>query len=236
MLKIALTVSVNEQDHFLRKRYTKVPLKIAAEAGIPLMPVILPLTEDAALIRAYAEEFDGFIFTGGGDMDPQYFGEAAHPLCGRIAPERDAFEMALLAEVTALKKPVLGICRGMQVMNVFCGGSLWQDFASQLELTAPHFTKDENGSTHHAVTVSGWLRDLFGEERIMTNSYHHQSVKEPGKDLVICARSDDGIAEAMVHTALPYFRATQWHPEVDPDGYSAKIFTEFLQVCLSAST
>ena len=231
MLKIALTVSVNGQDHFLRRRDTNVPLTVAAGAGIPLMPVILPLTEDPALIRAYANEFDGFIFTGGGDMDPGYFGEAAHPLCGRSSPERDAFEMALLSEVTALKKPALGICRGMQVMNVFCGGSLWQDFASQLELKEPHFTKDEGGSTHHPVTVSGWLKDLLREERIMTNSYHHQSVKEPGRDLVICARSDDGIAEAMVHTALPYFRAVQWHPEVDPDGYSKKIFEEFFQAC-----
>ena len=232
MLKIALTVSPQGQDYYLRQRYTKVPLKFAAEAGIPLMPVILPMTDDKALIRAYAEEYDGFIVTGGGDMDPSYFGEELHPASNRVAPERDAFELALLAEVTALKKPVLGICRGMQVMNVFCGGSLWQDYASQLELKAPHFTKDEGGSTHHPVTVSGWLKDLFGEERIMTNSYHHQSVKIPGKDLVICALSDDGIAEAMIHTSLPYFRATQWHPEVDPDGYSKKIFVEFFEACL----
>ncbi len=232
MLKIALTVSANEQDHFLRKRYTKVPLAIAAEAGIPLMPVILPLTEDKELIRAYAAEFDGFIFTGGGDMDPSLYGEEILPACGRIAAERDAFEMALLTEVTALKKPVLGICRGMQVMNVFCGGTLWQDYASQLEMEAPHCTKDENGATHHPVRLSGWMKDLIGEERIMTNSYHHQSVKEPGRDLEICAFSEDGIAEAMIHTKLPYFRAAQWHPEVDPDGYSAKIFTEFLRACL----
>lgn len=232
MLKIALTVSVNEQDFFLRQRYTKVPLKIAAEAGIPLFPVILPLTDNAALIRAYAEEFDGFIFTGGGDVDPSLYGEEMHPACGRTVPDRDAFELALLAEVTALKKPALGICRGMQMMNVFCGGTLWQDFASQLELKNPHCTKDESGATHHPVHVSGWLKELFGEERIMANSYHHQSVKTPGRDLAICAVSEDGIAEAMLHTKLPYFRAAQWHPEVDPDGYSAKIFTEFLRACL----
>ena len=192
---------------------------------------MLPLFQDEKLISETINRFDGIILSGGSDIDPKYYNQINSGKSLEINSFRDESEEKIVRVLIESDIPVLGICRGMQVMNVFCGGSLWQDFASQLELTEPHCTKDENGSTHHPVTVSGWLKDLLKEERIMTNSYHHQSVKEPGRDLVICARSDDGIAEAMVHTALPYFRAVQWHPEVDPDGYSKKIFEEFFSAC-----
>jgi len=231
MLKIALNCSLRMPDFYLRRRYTDVLLRLAAQCGVPVMPMILPLTDDAELIRAYAREFDGFIMTGGGDVHPSCYGEEMLPECHEPEEGRDEFELALLAEVTALEKPVFGICRGCQIMNVFCGGTLWQDFASQLSLEAPHCTKDENGSTHHPVHADGWLASAVGEERMMTNSYHHQSIKEAGRGLVICARSDDGIIEAFAHDSLPYYRAVQWHPEVDPDGISLKLYEEFLRSC-----
>ena len=233
MLKIALTISSEERDYYIRKRYTEVLLRFAKEAGIPVMPVILPITQDAPIVRAYAEEFDGFLFTGGDDVNPQCYGEAKDPMCGKIEPERDAFELALLREVTALGKPVFGICRGLQIMNVFCGGSLWQDIPSQYKEQygggKEHYTKDDRGATHHDVGVEGWLAKLTELPWFSTNSYHHQSVKMPGEHLTVCAHSEDGTVEAIVHDTLPFFRAVQWHPEVDPDEISRKLFFAFLQ-------
>ena len=233
MLKIALTCSTEDKNYYVRKRYTKVLLRCAAEAGKAVMPLILPLTEDEALIRAYAREFDGFLFTGGDDVQPSLYGEETLPACGDMEPDRDTFELALLREVTALEKPVFGICRGLQIMNVFCGGSLWQDMPTQYKDIYGgkkiHCTKDESGATHHGVTADGWLADVVGETDFSTNSYHHQSVKIPGRGLTVCGRSEDGTVEAFVHDSLPFYRAVQWHPEVDPDGISQKLYAAFFE-------
>lgn len=229
MIKIAMTCSTEPQNFYLRTRYTRVFLDCARAAGFDgVMPVILPIVEDPGLIRSYAEEFDGFVFTGGDDLDPVFYGEEKIPECGEIDPERDRFELALLAEVTRLKKPVLGICRGLQVMNVFLGGTLWQDFPTQCPHEGEHCTKDEKGHTHHNVALEGFLARLAGAEHYSTNSYHHQSVKEAGRGLVIVARSDEGIVEGIDAPGLPYFKAVQWHPEVKPDELSQAIFADFL--------
>jgi len=233
MIKIALTSSTEPQNFYIRTRYTRVLMELAHKAGFfDVMPVVLPIVEDPWLIRAYAEEYDGFIFTGGDDVDPAAYGEEKLVECGEVEGQRDAFKIALLREIIALKKPVFGICRGMQIMNVALGGSLWQDIPSQRKELYPdgtaHCTKDESGATHHGVFVDGFLRELSGRDHVMTNSYHHQSVKEPGDGLRIVAHSDEGIVEAFEHTSLPYFRAVQWHPEVDPDEISQALYAQFL--------
>ncbi len=230
MLKIGFTCSTEPQNFYIRTRYTRVFLECAKEAGYDdVVPYVLPIVEDPWLIEAYAKDLDGFIFTGGDDVDPASYGEEKLPECGEVEPERDAFELALLEQVTKLKKPVFGICRGIQIMNTFLGGTLWQDQPSQLGKTE-HCTKDEQGHTHHPVKlVPGFLKDLVGEEEIMTNSYHHQSVKAPGKGLACVAYSDGEIVEAIDSTELPFFRGVQWHPEVKPDEISQALFAQFLE-------
>ncbi len=229
MLKIGFTCSTEPQNFYLRTRYTRVFLECAKKAGVPdVMPFILPIVEDPDLIRMYAEELDGFIFTGGDDVDPASYGEEKIPECGEIEPERDRFELALLKEVSALNKPIFGICRGCQIMNVFLGGSLWQDQKAQLGIEE-HCTKDEEGHTHHPVKAAGFLRELAGKEDIMTNSYHHQSIKALGQGLEAVALSDGKIVEAIESKEYPYFRAVQWHPEVKPDELSQAIFAQFLE-------
>ena len=233
MIKIALTCSTEKQDYYIRMRYPKVLCQCATAAGIPdMMPVVLPITEDENLIRMYAEEFDGFIFTGGDDVDPVSYGEEKLPFCGEVEPGRDAFELALLREVIARKKPIFGICRGIQILNTYLGGTLWQDihaqYRDQFAGGAFHFTKDDAGCTHHQIHLEGSLQELLGEESILANSYHHQSVNRLGEGLVVTARSHDGLVEAVEYTDIPYCRAVQWHPEVTPDGYSQKIFADFL--------
>ena len=230
MLKIALTSSSGDNMFFLRPRYTRVLTRFAREAGIDVMPVILPITEDEALIETYANEFDGFICTGGDDVDPSIYGEEKHPKCGTIESARDVFELSLLNKVTALDKPVMGICRGIQIMNVALGGTLWQDIPSQWSEPngTVHFVRNETNDPRHHVTVSGSLLELLGEKTVVTNSYHHQAVKTPGDGLTVCGVNEDGMIEAIEHTELSFYKAVQWHPEVDPDEISRKLFVDFL--------
>ena len=230
MLKIGFTHSVEGLNYYIRKRYTRVLLDCAKKAGHEdVVPFVLPLVEDPFIIETYAKEMDGFIFTGGDDVDPSAYGEEKLPECGEVEQERDAYELALLRECVKLTKPVFGICRGIQIMNTFLGGTLWQDQPSQLGKTE-HCTKDEKGHTHHPVRVApGFLYDLVGTEEIMTNSYHHQSVKAPGKGVQCVAFSDGGdIVEAIDVPEMPFFRGVQWHPEVNPDEISQALFAQFL--------
>ena len=100
------------------------------------VPVILPLTEDEAIIKQLASTFDGFLFSGGPDVHPSYFNEEVHPECGEICPARDTLEMMLFKEVLPLDKPILGICRGLQLINIALGGSIYQDLPSQYDVKA----------------------------------------------------------------------------------------------------
>ncbi len=231
MLKIGFTCSTEPRNYYIRQRYTRNFLEYAKKAGFEdVVPFVLPIVEDPWIIESYARELDGFLFTGGDDIDPAVYGEEKLPECGELAPERDAFEMALMAEVVKLRKPIFGICRGVQVMNTFMGGTLWQDQPSQLGKTQ-HCTEDEKGHTHHPVKlVPGFLQELLGgAEEIMTNSYHHQSVKAPGKGVECVAFSDGGdIVEAIDVPELPFFRGVQWHPELKPDEISQALFAQFL--------
>lgn len=231
MIKIALTSSSGDNIHFLRPRYVRVLMNFARKADIDVLPIMLPIVEDEHLIRSYAEEFDGFICTGGDDVDPALYGEEKHPKCGEIEAMRDTFELSLLKNIVALDKPVFGICRGIQVMNVAMGGTLWQDISAQWNEPHDniHLMRYENGDPYHRVRVSGNLRALLGKDEIVTNSYHHQSVKKTGDGLSVSAVSEDGLIEGIEHTTLTYYRAVQWHPEIDPDEISEKLFTDFLE-------
>lgn len=231
MKKIALTCSTGEDMFFLRPRYTNVLMRFAKEAGMEVLPVVLPIVQDDEILVNFAKEFDGFICTGGDDIDPSIYGEEKHPKCGEIESARDVFELSLLNKVTALDKPVFGICRGIQVMNVALGGTLWQDLPSQWNEPrgTVHTIRDSQNVPRHSVTVSGTLRELLGEEIVTTNSYHHQSVKRPGEGLNVCAVSEDGVTEAIEHTGLSFYKAVQWHPEMYPDEISRKLFFDFLR-------
>lgn len=229
MKTIALTCSTEEDKLFLRPRYIQYILRAAETCGISALPVILPVTADMQIIREYARAFDGYLFTGGDDIDPALYGEKKHEKCGNIEPERDFFELALLHELIRHDRPVFGICRGIQIMNVALGGTLWQDHDSQVKREKPHTEKDENDVPRHRVHTSGFLRELLGEEWITTNSYHHQSVKKPGDGLTVCGTSEDGIAEAIAHDTLSFYRAVQWHPEMGVDDISIRLMKDFFE-------
>lgn len=173
-------------------------------------------------LDAYAEALDALVLMGGSDVCPETYGEKA------LRPEwngdriRDDYEIALLKAFMARRKPVLGICRGAQIVNVGMGGTLWQDLGTQV----PHALNHRNWAIYeqncHATSLvpgSGLARMYPGTETVKTNSIHHQAVKELGRNLVVEARSEpDGIVEAVRWTGPSYLFAVQWHPEFHRPG------------------
>ena len=242
--RIAITTKTEE----LRKReQTTIPVayaKAIEEAGgIPFIVPILSLTEN---IVSVAQSFDGFLFSGGDDIRPVYYGE--EPLLQlELSPdERTDFELNLLKEVLILKKPVLGICLGIQLMNVALGGSLYQDIPTQIinqfnhrvNHREPHQVAIKEGTLLHRIlfpdenSTSTRSRVTVTDPRFSVNSAHHQSVKSPGKGLVVSAVSSDGVIEAVELPDYPFFVGVQWHPEREQpgtieEGYTKRLFKAF---------
>ena len=167
----------------------------------------LPLVTGGVGAGELAQLCDGLLLSGGIDLHPRYYGEEMLNDTVTVCPERDAFEWALLQAFLRQGKPVFGICRGCQLINVALGGTLYQDLAEQLGV------EHRDGALRHEVTAeeNGVLRRLFGA-RFLTNSTHHQSVRRAAQGLRVTARSDDGVVEALEHETLPIL-ATQFHPE-----------------------
>ena len=202
-------------------------------------PVILPYTENERVLDELIAACDGFRFSGGGDIDPEYYGEPTLPACGAIDPERDVPEMALLKRVLATNKPILAICRGSQLVNIALGGTLWQDISSQLGTDIEHRILPGTELAHDAKVLKGTpLYDVIGYEDITINTVHHQAVKALGKGLYPMVVAPDGIVEGYYLDDKRYVRADQWHPErIYPiSKESAPIFADFINACKQSST
>lgn len=193
------------------------------------VPVGLPYTGCAADAKKFAESgiFDGILFSGGVDVDPHRYGEEITGANVEVSAERDEFELTLAELIKNTDLPILGICRGIQLMNVAFGGSLWQDI--------PGHKQEEGGSFHerHANVVPGTLlRELVGHDDIFTNSFHHQAVKVPAPGFIVAARADDGTIEAIEPAVRTdrFILGVQWHPERfhDIDSTSGNIFRAFV--------
>ncbi|MBR6028626.1 MAG: gamma-glutamyl-gamma-aminobutyrate hydrolase family protein [Clostridia bacterium] len=180
------------------------------------LPALLPVTADEGLLAAYISRFDGFLFSGGGDIDPAYFGEKPIPGLGEVNVERDACEIPLARLLAGRKdKPVLAICRGCQVLNVALGGSLYQDLPSQMPGALRHRQAEEEDQPSHSVAIrtESLLFRVTGQAELRVNSLHHQAVKTPGAGMTVSALAPDGVAEAVELAGHPFYLGVQWHPE-----------------------
>jgi putative glutamine amidotransferase len=185
------------------------------------IPWIIPLVpHDSDTLTEIFDRLDGVFITGGVDVDPTHYGESKTPLCGATDPDRDAVEIALLKHALDRKLPVLAVCRGLQILNVACGGSLYQDVASQVPsaIKHDHFPTPANPSRKflaHDITVktNSRLGHILGEGRVPVNSMHHQAIKDLAPSLVASAHAPDGIIEGVEGTAGQFLVAVQWHPE-----------------------
>jgi putative glutamine amidotransferase len=198
------------------------------------IPHLLPYTGNLDLVPRLARDVDGFIFPGGFDIDPTFFKENPIPELGRVDRNLDVHQLAVFDLALEMGVPILGICRGAQVINVALGGDLFQDIKAQADQPVLTHTQEKLhfGTDHEIKIVRGSrLYDLFGPE-IQVNSRHHQAVRTPGKGLSITARSLDGVIEALAHDTLP-IDLVQWHPELmlKTDPAMAPLFQGFVRRC-----
>lgn len=179
------------------------------------LPILLPFRVDLAIVPDLLDLVDGMIFSGGNDLDPALYGESRHANAVPLDPQRQSFELALIAEAERRRTPTLGICLGSQVMNVHRGGSLHQYLPDvPRDAAIEHRHLGDNGY-RHPVTIldQTLLADVVGASRVSVNSRHKQAVKQLGRGLRVSATADDGVIEAFEDPAMPLFLAVQWHPE-----------------------
>ncbi len=201
------------------------------------IPFILPIHNNKDVLADQIKHLDGLLLSGGIDVDPIYYGEECIEGMGGVSPERDEFELFLLSEFLKTKKPILGICRGMQLVNVFYGGSLYQDVSHiEREIKIQHAQKYLPELPVHNINIEkgNLLYDIFGETARI-NSFHHQMLKDLGENLTVIATASDGVIEAVQDKGHPFFYNVQWHPEMmatRENQKMKKIFEEFIKACV----
>lgn len=225
---IGLTAGHHQDESVINDCYQKAVLN---HGGIPLL---LPLEIKKEEMNQLINLCDGFIFTGGGDIDPAYFDEEPDQHCGEISPIRDKMEMPFMGLVGKANKPVLAICRGAQVMNVAFGGSLYQDLPSGYKGLKPLNHRPQAPYSHpvHGVEVKegSLLHTILGVDALRVNSIHHQGFKRLGEGIKAVAWAPCGLVEAIEKEDHPFFLGVQWHPEkMSGDEPSQKIFKAFIQ-------
>jgi len=195
-------------------------------------PIIIPLVEEEDVWQDILGRVDGIIFTGGSDIHPLTYGEDVHPKIGELYPMRDRVELMAAQYALKLDKPVLGICRGCQLLNVAMGGTLYQDINSQRENSFLHMqTAPRDEGTHYvSLDQDSRLARIFQAKRILTNSFHHQAIKTLAPGLKKVAEANDGIIEAFESLMHTFVMGIQFHPEMmwhrDPE--MSKIATHFV--------
>jgi putative glutamine amidotransferase len=208
---------------------------IALAGGSPLL---IPLALNRLAWRSIYERIDGLLFAGGVDVDPRHYGEDPHPCLGEVDSPLDEAELIFSRWALADGLPVLGICRGIQLINVAAGGSLYQDLPSQVPgalrhtCSPPDYPRDYLA---HSVGVEPGTRlaGALGANEVWTNSRHHQAVKEVAPGFLATARASDGVVEGIERADTPYVVGVQWHPEslaaMDPQMLA--LFQSFIEAC-----
>lgn len=176
---------------------------------------------------------DGILLTGGSDITPSFYGEEKHKKCGKTNIKRDRIEKEIFDAFYKTGKPIFGICRGMQFINVCLGGSIYQDISGIQKETHKDALKLFNNFHNVKIFRDSLLYDIFNKEEITVNSTHHQAVKFLGENLKPVAESCDGFTEAYESTSHPFCMGVQWHPEhvFGKDEKQKKLIEMFVKKC-----
>ncbi|MDR1704791.1 MAG: gamma-glutamyl-gamma-aminobutyrate hydrolase family protein [Clostridiales bacterium] len=229
---IGLTSGVRESRHAVHIDYVN---SVAAAGGTP---IVLP--SKCGLEADYLAAVDGLLFTGGGDVQGKYYNQVTSEKAGGISEERDEFEITLARLAKAAKKPVMGICRGKQVVNIAVGGDIFQHIEGHdqkdVRSAATHYVNVLPGTKIHGWLKAGLLQSERGD-RIKVNSFHHQNVDKLAEGFITAAISDEGRVEAYESVTDWFCACYQWHPEAmlqSPEhGVMLELFKAFIDICQS---
>lgn len=241
---VGLTTTVDNEAGSQRKPavflYTRY---ISALEQVGLAPVLITPGHSPDAIAALVSACCGLVLSGGEDVDPARYGEAPSPALGSVERSRDAAEYHAVECALERGMPIFGICRGMQLLNVYFGGSLYQDIPTEFRGELQHQQLEPWEKRSHCATVEqgSRLHGIVGDERLFINSFHHQAVKELAPPLRTSARADDGIIEGIEHPGHDWLVGVQWHPErneattpdTDPD---RRLFLSFRDAVRSYAT
>ena len=199
------------------------------------VPVLLPLLCDESRLTALLSHLDGLLLSGGGDVSPARYGEKTEAFCGETDEARDETEFVLCREAVRRDLPLLGICRGVQVLNAALGGTLYQDIASQFPTALSHPVYDRPAEPVHAVQIrpGTLLSGIIGAECIGVNSRHHQAVKAAAPGLIVDAAAPDGLVEGLEMPGKKFVLGVQWHPESMSAAHreAQAVFDVFVKSC-----
>ena len=212
------------------------PRAVLAAGGTPVLLALHDPDVHPGVAAQQLEHADGLLLTGGPDVSPLTYGEQPHARLGATIPERDRFELELIAEARRRELPVLAICRGIQILNVAYGGTLHQDLRSELPGAIQHEQASARQVPSHHVEVApgSRLADVLGSSAaIAVTSFHHQAVKRLGEGLTVVATAPDGLVEAVEAVDHPWILAVQWHPEMSHpvDPAAMRVFAGFVARC-----
>ena len=222
----------------LGQRASAVPdTYIEALVRVDATPLIIPVVEDESLLSRLMALADGLMLIGGPDIDPVHYNQTPHPGLRQVTPARDKLELTLTRWALRRRLPILAICRGIQVLNVAAGGSLWQDIASQVPGAQKHDHHPDQREDYlaHMVEIAPHSRiaGICRQTRLHVNSLHHQAIQRIGTGLSAVARSSDGIIEAVEGGGESWTVGVQWHPEwlVDVSEAMRLLFSAFREAC-----
>jgi putative glutamine amidotransferase len=206
--------------------YTTYVDSLRRAGAVPVL--IPPQPENAALVL---DSLDGLLLAGGDDCDPSAYGEERHSTVDPMDPRRQANDVSLATLARTRGVPTLGICLGVQVMNVAAGGTLIQDIASSVDTEIDHASEPSDRHRHDVLIENGTrLAAILGGRELNVNSSHHQAIKELGSGLRVTAQAPDGIIEGLEDPTHPFYVGVQWHPEDMPEESSAKtLFGAFVE-------
>lgn len=199
------------------------------------LPLILPLASEEGELAQIAEFCDGFLMTGGQDVEPRLYGQEKLPVCGQLCPLRDIMEQRILSMALEMDKPVLGICRGAQLLNSLLGGTLYQDLPEQLGSVITHSKTPSFQDPRHFVEILPGtpLADMLGQGKMEVNTLHHQGICRLAPGLEEAARAEDGLTEAVWLPGKRFIMAVQWHPEMlfPGDARHLSLFRGLVSAC-----
>lgn len=202
------------------------------------VPVIIPVTDVKGMWVEYLDICNGLILSGGPDIDATYFGKCNMPYANEISPIRDSMEIFLARQAIDMNKPILGICRGIQIINIAAGGSIFQDIYAENNAEKKllkHSQQAPRWFQIHDINIQGetCLHGIFGTDSLKVNSFHHQAVSDVAPEFIVNAYAEDGIIEAISHENKKFVLGVQWHPENlwRSDKTHLKLFERLVSVC-----